>query len=283
MTYKKSIPDIVYSRWKELNSEYNIEFSLDNDCIDFLKTNFNDSVVNAFKEMHSGPHKADLWRLCKLFINSGVYADVDLVPYINLNTLDKDVTFYSCMSIEGNSIFQAFMATFSKPRNPLFLQFLISLLINKPYLHKFNGNTYDMFECLKHNLNGIDILTETKYKIDEVKIHIHIGTSEYNTKNVNLYYFPDDISYEVKLINNSCEQFVFDIKDNMLSVTRTDESTGWNHNHECDICIKADENIFIFPEKTGPGNNWVTSYVTHNNNKILDSRDLNYHHNSGWQ
>ena len=37
MTYKKKIPDIVFDRWKKLNPDYNIVFSLDNDCINFLK------------------------------------------------------------------------------------------------------------------------------------------------------------------------------------------------------------------------------------------------------
>jgi len=52
-------------------------------------------------------YKADLWRLCKLYIHGGVYADVDLVPYINIDNLDKDITFYSCISDSNDGIFQA--------------------------------------------------------------------------------------------------------------------------------------------------------------------------------
>lgn len=33
MTYKKPIPERVGNRWKGLNPEYEIDFSLDNDCI----------------------------------------------------------------------------------------------------------------------------------------------------------------------------------------------------------------------------------------------------------
>ena len=116
MTYKKNVPDKVFNRWKELNPTYNIDFSLDKECINFLKENFNSYIVNLFKSIDKGMYKADLWRLCKLYINGGVYADIDLVPYIDIDTLDKHITFYSCMSTNPNSIFQAFMINFSKPK-----------------------------------------------------------------------------------------------------------------------------------------------------------------------
>jgi len=54
---------------------------------EFLKNNFNGYIVNLFKVIHIGMYKADLWRLCKLYIHGGVYSDVDLVPYINIDTL----------------------------------------------------------------------------------------------------------------------------------------------------------------------------------------------------
>tara|TARA_B110000211_G_scaffold158151_1_gene179016 strand:+ start:7527 stop:7868 length:342 start_codon:yes stop_codon:yes gene_type:complete len=87
MTYKKNIPYKVKNRWIEYNDSYNIDFSLDKDCLDFLKNNFN--IYNLFNNINIGAFKADLWRLCKLYKNSGVYADVDLVPYLNIDKLDK--------------------------------------------------------------------------------------------------------------------------------------------------------------------------------------------------
>ena len=35
MTYKKPIPDFVFERWEKLNPEYQLDFSLDEDCIEF--------------------------------------------------------------------------------------------------------------------------------------------------------------------------------------------------------------------------------------------------------
>ena len=125
MTYKKEIPDIVFNRWKLLNKEYKMELSLDHDCIHFLKQHFNDYIAELFSKIPRGMYKADLWRLCKLYICGGVYADVDLVPYLDMDKLDKDITFYSCLGINGTSIFQAFMLNY-KPKSPLILQFIIS-------------------------------------------------------------------------------------------------------------------------------------------------------------
>jgi len=78
-TYKKECPNFVFQRWKKLNKDYDINFSLDDDCISFLIEHFNYYIADLFMKIPQGMYKADLWRLCKLYINGGVYADVDLV------------------------------------------------------------------------------------------------------------------------------------------------------------------------------------------------------------
>lgn len=285
MTYKKEVPNFVFSRWKDSNKEYDIEFSLDEDCISFLKQHFNDYIVELFKNQPKGMFKADLWRLCKLYIHGGVYADVDLVPHLDIDTLDRHVTFYSCMSKDTNSIFQAFMVSFSEPKNPLILHFLLSFLLNKPYYNLYNGPTYDMFNCIKYNLDGIDIYPEQKYEIKEIKISIAIGRSDTNTKSIDLHFFPNDIIYTIKLLNKTgySDDFKFEIENNILNITRLDKNTGWDYcDYSVDICIESNETVYFFRENIGENNNWITSYVTYNNKKILDSRDLNYFQNSGW-
>ncbi len=282
MTYKKSVPDKVFSRWTNLNPDYKIDFSLDSDCIQFLETHFSNYIVNLFKSIPVGMYKADLWRLCKLYIHGGIYADVDLVPYINIDNLDKNITFYSCLNINNDSVFQAFMVNFSKPKNPLIFIFLLSYLINNPYNYA-NGPTYDMFNCIKYNLPNINIKHEQKYDIDEVKMKIDIGTSNTKIKQVNLFYFPEDIKYNIKVINHPyADRFDFKIENNILFIKRIDEDSGWTYPHSIEIIIKSKESIFLFKENIGNNNNWITSYVTHNSTKILDSRDLDYYKNKGW-
>ena len=81
MTYHSQLPPVVMKRWLDLNPEYKIDFSLDNECIQFIDSELSRSISELFMHIPRGMYKADLWRLCKLYIHGGVYADVDLVPF----------------------------------------------------------------------------------------------------------------------------------------------------------------------------------------------------------
>lgn len=281
MTYKKDIPKFVISNWKQKNTLYNIEFSLDNDCIDFLETKFNKYISTLFKNIKRGAHKSDLWRLCKLYLYGGVYADVDLVPHINLDELDKTISLYSCLSMDNKGIFQAFMVV-NSPRNILIFSFLLSFLVNIPVL-QINGPTHDMYNCLLFNVDDQQLKSEKKYTLNTVDIKIPFGKSETSEKTIDLHYFPDDIEYTVsvyRLRNN--DMFRFEIKDHKLHIERIDLKKGWNINFTALISIKCNESFYLFPEVCGPNNNWVESYVTYKGNKILDSRYIEYYKNGGW-
>lgn len=281
MTYKKPVPDIVYNRWKTRNPSYNIELSLDAECILFLERYINRFVASLFNYIPRGMYKADLWRLCKLYINGGVYADVDLVPHLNIDNLNKDITFYSCLTPRTKSIFQAFMINFSKSRNNLILIFLLSFLINKPF-EKINGPTFDMYDCIKYNLDGVEPEPFVRYDLEEVKIKIDVGSSDKNVKKINLYYFPPYIKYRIQLKENTTgNRFTYRIYNNVLFVKRADVNTGWDYEHSLDICIPSKESIFLFKEDW-EGEDWVHATVTLGSKKILDSRDINYHRNRGW-
>lgn len=281
MTYKKPVPDFVYNRWKTRNPSYNIEMSLDAECILFLERYINRFVASLFNYIPKGMYKADLWRLCKLYINGGVYADVDLVPHLNIDNLSKDITFYSCLTPRSKSIFQAFMINFSKPKNNLILIFLLSFLINKPF-EKINGPTFDMYDCIKYNLDGVDPEPFVRYDLEEVKIKIDVGSSDKNVKKINLYYFPPYIKYRIQLKENTTgNKFTYRIYNNILFVKRVDENSGWDYDHSLDICIQSRESIFLFKEDW-EGEDWVHASVTLGSKKILDSRDINYHRNRGW-
>ena len=280
MTYKKPVPKIVYDRWKNHNPNYNIELSLNQDCMLFLQHHINPFAAALFNYIPRGMYKADLWRLCKLYINGGVYADVDLVPYINIDNLNKDITFYSCLTPKSKSIFQAFIVNFSKPRNNLIFIFLLSFLINKPY-EKTNGPTYDMYECIKYNLDGVEPEPFVCYDLEEVKIKINIGSSDKNVKQIKLYYFPPNILFSIRLNENTTnDKFKYRIYNNILFVKRMDTNTGWDYNHSLDICIKSKERIFLFKEDWEDDH--IRASVTLGSKKILDSRDINYVRNRGW-
>ena len=282
MTYKKEVPEKVFNRWTKLNKDWTIDFSKDDDCINFIRENFSESLADLFEVIPEGMYKADLWRLCKLYINGGVYADVDLVPYFKLDDIDNDITFCSCLSIGRGTVFQALILNNSKPKNPLILSFLITFLLNKAY-NTFLGPTIDMGINTKYNIWQNEIKPFTKYEINEVKIPINIGKSPrmQRRKTINLHYFPKDLEYTIKLKTTPySDTFNFEIKKNYLIVTRLDANDGWEHDHLVFICIKSREVLYFFQEVNDKGDHWSKSYVVDKDgNKILDSRDMEYFNN----
>lgn len=277
MTYKKPVPSFVLDRWKALNPDYRIDFSLDADCIVFLKQNFGPYFADLFVQIPQGMYKADLWRLCKLYVSGGVYADVDLVPHVAIDSLITDSSFYSCMSIGGNCVFQAFMIV-TKPRHPLILQFLISFLHHRPYTYN-NGPTFDMYNCIKYNVG--DLVSETKYSLEEIRIPVLIGSSQSQTKVVPLYFFPE-IEHELCLVKSPVsETLTVTIEGSNMIVRSVEHKNGWDHPQYCEIVIKSKESVFLFKE-THAGVHWSKSYVIHKGQKILDSRDPVYYEQGGW-
>ena len=63
-------------RMKIVNPEFNIQLFDDYDCRKFIKNNFPEDILTAFDTLKPGAYKADLWRLCILYINGGIYSDI---------------------------------------------------------------------------------------------------------------------------------------------------------------------------------------------------------------
>ncbi len=316
MTYKSPVPQKVFDRWTKLNPNYTIDFSMDADCIRFLTEHFGESVADLFRTIPKGMYKADLWRLCKLYIHGGIYADVDLVPHEPMvldQLIDPKADFYSVLDIGNAAIFQAFMA--AKPRSPLVLAFLSSFLINHPYNYP-NGPTYDMKLCIQHMVDYQTCRPTTLKPIQpnefipiaDIFIIVPIGSSNQQCKRIPLLYVNSEVTYSFELMPNPYVdrfQFVLDRDDKSLVITRLDESHGWGFNHFVKIRIVPTtvatapapvqtqphkqaqthtpnkSNVYLFKEQIG-ATGWVTSYVTHKGVKIMDSRDLEYHANGGW-
>mgnify|MGYP003311201942 CR=1 FL=1 len=100
-----------------------------------------------------------------------------------------------------------------------------------------------MYNCVQSNLQT-DIVPQTIYTMDDVKIEISIGACDTRTKRIHLGFFPTEITYNVRLKPNSWKDtFSFDIIDHYLVVTRTDQETGWGHHHVCELCIKYKQSL----------------------------------------
>ena len=59
-----------------LNPEFTFHIYDDIQCREYIQKNFEKEVVYAFDKLIPGAYKADLWRLCVLFIEGGIYLDI---------------------------------------------------------------------------------------------------------------------------------------------------------------------------------------------------------------
>jgi mannosyltransferase OCH1-like enzyme len=90
--YTPIIPLDIYQTWstkdlppkmservellKSQNPRFKHHLFDDNDCREFIRTHFKPDVLWAYDSLIPGAYKADLWRLCVLFINGGIYLDI---------------------------------------------------------------------------------------------------------------------------------------------------------------------------------------------------------------
>mgnify|MGYP006267514799 CR=1 FL=1 len=60
----------------QCNPEFNHYLYDDQECYEFIKTNFDSDVLYAYESLIPGAFKADLWRCCILYKYGGVYLDI---------------------------------------------------------------------------------------------------------------------------------------------------------------------------------------------------------------
>jgi mannosyltransferase OCH1-like enzyme len=112
---------------KKLNPEYSYELSDDADCRSFILEHFGKVYASAFDDLIPGAFKSDFWRYAKLYIEGGVYMDIDFTELVPLNSIlkpnDSFVTVVDLKDIANKppcAIYQAFMAC--APKHPLMLK-----------------------------------------------------------------------------------------------------------------------------------------------------------------
>lgn len=61
---------------KKDNPEFTYYFYDDNQCRDFIKDNYDETILNAYDKLIPSAYKADLWRYCILYKKGGIYLDI---------------------------------------------------------------------------------------------------------------------------------------------------------------------------------------------------------------
>jgi len=114
---------------KEDNPEFEHFLFDDYDCREFIKQYFKKDVLDAFDTLIPGAYKADLWRLCVLYIRGGIYMDIKMecrnnfkLKYLTMSEHFVKDRIYSFIYYFGYyyGIYNAFMVC--KAKNPFLMR-----------------------------------------------------------------------------------------------------------------------------------------------------------------
>jgi len=151
--YNSVIPLKIYQTWstkelpekmrerveflKKQNPKFEHFLFDDNDCRNFIKSNFDSSVLHAYDSLIPGAYKADLWRYCILYINGGIYMDIKLncINGFRLIELTEKEHFVKDR-LSPLTIYNALMVC--KKGNPFLLRSIYRIVynVNKKYYGK---------------------------------------------------------------------------------------------------------------------------------------------------
>jgi len=125
----------IVDSWKDNNPEYDYILFDNHECYTFIKDNFDKNVLNTYESIIPGAFKADLFRYCYLYINGGVYVDIDTLCIGKLdNFLLANIEFVVPIDLnvylaEGqHNLFNTFIA--SIPKHPALLECINKIIYN---------------------------------------------------------------------------------------------------------------------------------------------------------
>jgi mannosyltransferase OCH1-like enzyme len=215
----------------EMNPEYEYKFFDNNDCINFIKNNFDKNIFDSYNSIISNKIKSELFRYCYLYINGGCYINSNLIcknplhKIINQN--DNNIL---CHDEINNVYYNGIIMTI--PKNEL-INNMIQNIIN-------------------NNINKI-----TSYKLIKKKDKIFYNNELFFIKKkVNLIKNDNKLTFEKNiLLDNFIFNFyppyyndefkIYNIKDNIYCIERIDINSGWDQNIKLQI-TNFEENNVIF-------------------------------------
>ena len=122
--------------WQALNPSAHYEFFSDQGCRKYIGEHFGNRTLAAFDDLVPGAFKADLFRLCKLYRDGGVYADVDSTAVASLERIippEADCVAATERKKIHSGIYQSFIAC--APGQP-FLRRAIEMVVRCAATHR---------------------------------------------------------------------------------------------------------------------------------------------------
>lgn len=143
----KQISDIIKHN-QDLNPEYESIIYGDNECRLFIIKYFSILELYCFDKLIPGAFKADLFRLCILYIYGGTYMDIGLKLELSLDSIIEN---YSSIMINerdnSNTYHNAFMISY--PKNIFFIKGIKDIVNTVLNLEYYNDSLAIGAKCLK--------------------------------------------------------------------------------------------------------------------------------------
>lgn len=220
LSYKtKDIPDYIIPKWKEIYPDYEIKLYDNNDCIDFLKTEYGQEYANIFDFIKDGPIKADFWRVCILYKYGGIYSDIDIEPLVNIEKImQPDTTFITCLSAMGKNVNPHFIVCEPKHK-------VLKMCIDK-YLEMYR----DKKNYTYWGWSIVYIMKEVLYEI----------FGKYNARD-GIYHDNDNNKYQFLKEIIKWHKSIFDLKGLWLRLNNTGRGLFCKYNNILVLNNKYDE------------------------------------------
>jgi len=188
----KNINNYIIEDIKKQNPEWEVFFYDDKECSEFIHSHIGDKMGNLFDRIKDGPIKADLFRICILYFNGGVYSDIDHIFLKPINEIiNIDATFGLGASLgydKGMFINPAFM--FSTQKNKILeetIQLYEDVISKEIYKYWDYSIVYSLYFILKKYIKGI--------KNESCIVHL-------KEQNQKIQFYREDYKFDVKDIIN---------------------------------------------------------------------------------
>jgi len=133
-----------------------MNYMSDADALAFVKANFDKSVLDAFQGFPLGVMRADFWRYLVLYIHGGLYADIDVVPQVELsNWLAGEMDWRNCSMVVGqeNTVDISQWTLAATPKHPA-LKEVIDLVVAR-----YQEGVRTDYEHFVHYHTGPEVFT----------------------------------------------------------------------------------------------------------------------------
>ena len=267
-SYKSILHYNAVQTFKELNPEYEYDFYDDIKCRQFIKDNFATNILDAYDILNPGAYKADLFRLCYIYINGGCYFDHKYILRMPLHkVIRSDDNNLFCKDKEPNMLFNSIIMSIKNSSAILrCINNIVKNVQTKYYgkcpLHP-TGPILLYKHCSRENICLIHDVSGKNYTDSKVFFgkHVFLNThyknyygNEYNKNSYSTIFKKREIYYQnmyktenyIFLVypNIYNDKFVFyHMKDDdKFKIKRVDKNEGWGQDLKIKV-INNDTNI----------------------------------------